>query len=68
MRHPKIPAGWEFWSSELTGDDAWRAAIEYKQTRERVQNSVFVRVKVIPAGGAYWILRRVESRVKEKAA
>lgn len=58
----RIPDGWEYWTSELTSEEAWRVAVEYKQTRERAENSAFVRVKVIPANGAYWILRRIEYR------
>lgn len=58
----RIPDGWEYWTSELSADEAWRRAVEYKQTRERTQNSVFVRVKVIPARGCFWILHQIEPR------
>lgn len=62
MRHPKIPQGFEYWTSERDADDAWRLAIEYKRVRERAQCDVFVRVKVIPAAGTHWVLTRVEER------
>lgn len=58
----RIPEGWEYWTSELSCDDAWRTAREYKEAKERTQNSVFVRVKVIPVRGAHWVLKRDEER------
>lgn len=58
----RIPEGWSFWTSERSCDDAWRMAIEYKQTHERAQGDVFVRVRVVPAAGTYWILTREEQR------
>lgn len=58
----RIPAGWKYWTSEPSSDDAWRVAIEYKEARERMQNSTFVRIRVIPARGCYWILIREEAR------
>ncbi len=59
----RIPAGWEYWSSELSQDDAWRTAIAWKETRERVRGDVFVRVRVVQGpGDSWWILRREELR------
>lgn len=58
----RIPDGWEYWTTEKTAEEGWRVGVEYKQMRERVQNGTFVRIKVIPADGAYWILRRIEHR------
>ena len=69
MRHPDIPEGWEFWTSEDDREDAWRLAVEYKQMQERARGDLFIRVKVIkPLGvSGYWILRREELR-QETAA
>lgn len=66
MRHPKIPDGWEFWTSEPSSDDAWHLAVEMKQRYEGVRADVLVRVKVVPAAGGYWVLYRIET--KERAA
>lgn len=60
---PKIPDGWTYLTSEVGRDQAWRTAIEYKQTHERVRSDVFVRVRVVPAAGVYWILVREEERL-----
>lgn len=62
MRSPKIPPGWQYWSSETDREDAWRAAMEYKQAREKVCGSLFVRVRVVPAAHVHWILIREEER------
>lgn len=58
----RIPSGWTYLTTELTSDAAWRTAIDHKHVYERIQNSTLVRVKVIHAGGAFWILRRIERR------
>jgi hypothetical protein len=62
MRHPKIPKGFQYWTSEPDSDAAWRLAIEYKETREHAHCDVFVRVKVIRAAGTNWVLIRDEER------
>ena len=65
----KIPAGWEFVTSETTCDNAWSFAVEYKRLHEKVHADVFVRVKVVHGDhGAFWILRRLETRVERVAA
>jgi hypothetical protein len=67
MRSPKVPEGWEYWTSEPNEEDAWRLAMAYKETHERVRSDVFVRLRVVPAKGTHWILRRIEQR-QETAA
>lgn len=62
MRSMWIPDGWEFWTTEPDFDDAWELAAELKQARERVRGDLFVRVRVVPVQGVFWILRREERR------
>jgi hypothetical protein len=63
----RIPEGWEYCTSEHDEDDAWALAVRLKARREELRPDLFVRVKVIRArgphaSGAWWILRRDESR------
>lgn len=69
MRSVKIPHGWEYWTTETQGDSAaWDLAVKLKQRREELRPDLFVRVRVVAAGKAHWILRREEPRAKETAA
>jgi hypothetical protein len=68
----RIPEGWEYCTSELDEDAAWRMAIELKQEREKLRPDLFVRVKVVPGygrgRGSWWVLRKDEPKVKGIAA
>lgn len=68
MRSAKIPPGWEFWASETGNQAAWKKAVILKQEREHLRRDLMVRVRVVPAGGAHWILRKGEPRQRERAA
>lgn len=73
MKSSKIPEGWEYWTTEtelsVSGEEAaWQMAVLLKTRREALRPDLFIRVRVIKAGGAHWILRREEPRVKENAA
>lgn len=67
----RIPDGWHMLTSDLDEDEAWRLGVEYKQGRERVHGSLFVRIRVVRAyvGSertrqkyAYWVLTKEEER------
>ncbi len=62
MKTPKIPGGWSYWDSQTGKEAAWRRAVELKGARERFRPDLRVRVRVIPAGGAHWILRKEEEK------
>lgn len=63
MRSAKIPDGWEYWTTEpLSEEAAWDMAVRLKTKREALRPSVFVRVRVVRAGRAWWILRKEEER------
>lgn len=62
MRSARVPDGWEFWTSEPDFDEAWTLAVEYKRMREGARVGAFVRTKVVPAQGVYWILLKEEQR------
>jgi hypothetical protein len=64
MRHPKIPEGFRYWTSEPDFDDAWDLAVQYKEMRERIQPDMFVRTRVIQAARTYWVLVREEERAR----
>lgn len=68
MRHPKIPQGWEYVTSDPDLNDAWRLAIDYKQLHEKARSDVFVRVRVIRAAHVFWVIRRTELREEREAA
>jgi hypothetical protein len=64
----RIPPGWEYLTSELGENDAWDFAIEYKRAHERVRSDLFIRVRVVKADRAFWVLRREEIRSEGLAA
>lgn len=62
MRSAKVPAGWEYWTTDRDEEAAWRTAVLLKEKREALRPDVRVRVRVVRAGGAHWVLRREETR------
>jgi hypothetical protein len=63
VKSSRIPDGWEYWTTETHGEGAaWSLAVKLKQRREQLRPGVFVRVRVVRAGGAHWILRREETK------
>lgn len=58
----RIPEGWSLLTAEPDYDKAWRLAVEFKQTREAVRNSLFVRTRVMPSFKGYWVLIKEEER------
>lgn len=62
MRHALIPDGWEYYTTETTWDAAWALAVQHKQDYESLRHDKRMRVKVVPASGVHWIIRKIEDR------
>lgn len=70
---PAIPDGFEYWTVGESGrkgfEESWRTARALKERREELRPDLLVRVSVVwvPGAWVWWILRKEESRVKERA-
>jgi hypothetical protein len=64
IKSARIPAGWEFVTSDRGWETAWSIAMRYKHERERLRPDLFVRVRVVPSGSTnvWWILKQEIAR------